>query len=99
MITSLLEMLELPNFGHMTPSTIPFEPHDKILLVTSWTELMTSNSIFQNTFILRRPKVANFAGIIKIVTMIVKTIFEDSKKVKKIRIYVPKCNLYLYFLI
>ena len=95
MITSLLEMLELPNFGHMTPSTIPFEPHDKILLVTSWTEIMTSNSIFQNTFILRRPKIANFAGIIKIVTMIVKT----KKKVKKIRIYVPKCNLYLYFLI
>ena len=29
-------MLELPNFGHVTTSTI------KILLVTSWTETMTS---------------------------------------------------------
>ena len=35
------------------------------------------------TFALRRPKVANFAGIIKIAT------FKNSKK----------CNLYLYFLI
>ena len=35
MITSLTEMLELPNFGNMTTSTIEFESHDKILLVTS----------------------------------------------------------------
>ena len=40
-------------------------------------------------------KVANFADIIKIVTMFVKTIFKDTKKVKRIRIYAPKCNLYL----
>ena len=31
MITSLIEMLELPNFGHMTTSTIYFESRDKIL--------------------------------------------------------------------
>ena len=35
MITSLIEMLELPNFGHMTASTIKFESRDNILLVTS----------------------------------------------------------------
>ena len=34
-------MLELPNFGHLTASTIYFEPCDKILLVTSQTEYMT----------------------------------------------------------
>ena len=30
MITSLVEMLELPNFGHMTTSTIKFASDDKI---------------------------------------------------------------------
>ena len=40
MITSLIEMLELPNFGHMTASKIQFESRDKTLLVTSWTKIM-----------------------------------------------------------
>ena len=31
--------------------------------------------------------------------MIIKTTFKDSKKIKIIRNYVLKCNLYLYFLI
>ena len=35
MITYLIEMLELPNFGHMTTSTMYFEACDKILLMTS----------------------------------------------------------------
>ena len=34
MITSLIEMLELPNFGHMTISKIQFESLDKVMLVT-----------------------------------------------------------------
>ena len=42
MITSLIEMLELRNFGHMATSTIQFESRYKILLVKSWTEAMTS---------------------------------------------------------
>ena len=42
MITSLIGMLELPNFGHMTISTIYFESRDKIMFVTSWIEIMTS---------------------------------------------------------
>ena len=33
-LTFCIEMLELPTFGHMTTSTIKFELHDKILLVT-----------------------------------------------------------------
>ena len=41
MITSLIEMLEFPNFGHMTTSTILSKSRDKILLVVSWTEIMT----------------------------------------------------------
>ena len=41
-ITCLIEMLELQNFGHMIKSTTKIESCDKILMVTSWTELMTS---------------------------------------------------------
>ena len=58
-------MLELPNFGHMTTSTVYFESRNKILLVTP--------------FILRKPKVAIFADIMKIATMFIKEIFKDSK--------------------
>ena len=42
-------------------------------------------TIFQNTLILRRPGVVIFADIIKIVIMFIKTITEDSRKVKRIR--------------
>ena len=35
MITFLTEMLELPNFGHITKSTMQFNARDEILLVTS----------------------------------------------------------------
>ena len=42
-------------------------------------------------------KVAIFADIIKIVTMFIKRIFKDSKKVTIN--YVSKCNLYLLFLV
>ena len=38
MITPLIEMVELPNFGHMTTSTIKAESRDKILLMMSRTE-------------------------------------------------------------
>ena len=49
-ITSPLEVLELPNVGHINTYKILFEPRDKILLVTSWTKIMTSWNLFQNTF-------------------------------------------------
>ena len=42
MITSLIKMLELHDFGYMTVSTIKFELSDKIFLVTLWTEIMIS---------------------------------------------------------
>ena len=42
MITSLTEMLELPNFDHMTTFTLQYESRDNILLVKSLTEIMTS---------------------------------------------------------
>ena len=95
MITSLIEMLELLNFRHMTTSAIQLKLHDKILLVTSWTEIMSS-SLLQITFILRRPGIAIFAEIIKTVTMFIKSICKDSKLVKKIRNYISKCNICIY---
>ena len=42
MITSLIEMLEFPHFGHMATSTIEFEPKGKILLMTSWKGIIRS---------------------------------------------------------
>ena len=42
MITSLIEMLELSNFGHMTTCTVQFSSHKKVLLVMSYTGNMTS---------------------------------------------------------
>ena len=56
-------------------------------------------TLFQKTFILRRPGVVVFADIIKIVTMFIKTIFKNSRKVKRIRNYLSNWNIYLYFLI
>ena len=56
-------------------------------------------TFISNIFILRRPRVAIFTDIIKIVTKFIKTIFTYSRKVKRIGNYVSKCTLYLYFLI
>ena len=48
--------------------------------------------------ILRRSRVEIFADIIKIVTMFIKKIIKDPRKVKRIINYVSKSNLCLYFL-
>ena len=45
---------------------------------------MTSEPLFQNTFILRRSRLANFADIIKITTMLIKATPKDSKKRKEL---------------
>ena len=55
------------------------ESRDKILLVALSTKIMASWPLFQNTVILRRPRVTNgvvdFADIIKIATTFIKTTF------------------------
>ena len=43
---------------------------------------MTSQPLFQNNFILRRPRAAIFTDLIKIVNIFIKKIFQDSKKVE-----------------
>ena len=55
-------------------------------------------TIISKNLMLRRPGVVIFADIIKIITMFIKTITKDSRKVKRIRNYVSKSNLYVYFL-
>ena len=45
---------------------------------------------------LRRPRVAIFANIIKIVIMFIKISLKRPKMFLKIRNYVSKCNRYLY---
>ena len=61
------------------------EPNDKISLVTSSTEIMTSQPFetFQNTFTLRGPRVAIFADIIKIMAMFIKKSLKTRKKIKE----------------
>ena len=41
MITYLIEMLDLPDFGHITTSAIQFESRDTMLLMASKIEIMT----------------------------------------------------------
>ena len=55
--------------------------------------------LWRHNLYFKRPRVAIFADIIKIITMFIKRIFKDSKNVKRIRNYVSRFNLYLYFLI
>ena len=57
------------------------------------------NSLFQDTFILRRAGATIFAGIIKILIIFFITTYKDSRKIKINRNYVSKYNLYLYFVI
>ena len=44
----------------------------------TFTKEYMDTSLFQNTFILRRPGVENFADIIKIATMLIRATFNDS---------------------
>ena len=55
--------------------------------------------IFLKNLYFKKAWGSHFAGFIKIVTMFIKTILKDSRKVRRIRNYVSKWNLYLYFLI
>ena len=56
-------------------------------------------TFLKKIFILRRPEVAIFADIIKILTTFIKTILKDSRKLRRIRSFVSEWNLYLDFLI
>ena len=76
MITSVIKMLKLPNFGHMIMYTIQFESHYKILLVTTRTEILITYPLFQNTSMLGRPRAGIFADINKILTMFINHVYD-----------------------
>ena len=48
---------------------------------------------FQDKFVLKKPGAANFADVIKIVAIIIKTAFKDPKKIERTRNYVLTCGL------
>ena len=79
MITSLIEMLELQNFGRMTTSTINLSNVIEFLGDAIFNNFDVI--FFSRLFLLKQPSK------------------KDSKKVKRFRNFVPKLNLYLYFLI
>ena len=54
-------------------------------------------TFFQNTVILKRPGVANFADIIKVAIILVKITLKNSIKVKRVTDYTLKYNFYLYY--
>ena len=47
---------------------------------------MTLQPLFQSTLISKRPRVANFADIIIIETMLIKATFKDSKNLKELEV-------------
>ena len=55
-------------------------------------------TFFTKKLYFKKAGVTIFADIIKIVTMFIKTILKDSRKVRRIRNYVSEWNLYLDFL-
>ena len=57
------------------------------------------NFVSKYFFCLRMPRVATFADMIKVAIMFIKTMFQNSIKIKSIRKYALKRNLYLHFLI
>ena len=91
-------MLGLQNLGHMTTFTNDLSLVIKFFWWRHVRQTMTSQLLYENVFILRRPTEANFADIMKIPTIIKKT-FKDLKKFKRIKNYLFNCNLYVYFLV
>ena len=76
MITPQVEMLEVPNFGHMTTSTIQFGSRDNICWLGHRQKLDIITFISKHLYF-KQTRVANFADIIKIVTIYVKITFKD----------------------
>ena len=47
MITFLIDVLQLPNFGHMITSVLKFESSDKFLFMTLYTKIDVITFIFK----------------------------------------------------
>ena len=81
MITSFIEMLELPDVGHITTSTMQFSRTIKFCWWRNGHKLWRRN-LYSKFLYFKKIYSSNFADII------IKTTFKDSKKVKRIRSYV-----------
>ena len=90
-MTSVIEMLELPNFGHMNTSTIQFESHDKIFQNAVDTNYDVVTFISKYIYF---KKAQSFVEIIKTI-ITVKAVFKDSKKVKKLEV-MHQSAIYIY---
>ena len=90
-MTSVIEMLELPNFGHMNTSTIQFESHDKIFQNAVDTNYDVVTFISKYIYF---KKAQSFVEIIKTI-ITVKAVFKDSKKVKKLEA-MHQSAIYIY---
>ena len=77
-----MEMLELPNFGQVTISTIKFESHDTILLVMPWSESMMVITFTSNCSYFKKVWSIHFPDIIITAITSVSAIFENTIKVK-----------------
>ena len=88
-MTSVIEMLELPNFGHM--NTIQFESHDKIFQNAVDTNYDVVTFISKYIYF---KKAQSFVEIIKTI-ITVKAVFKDSKKVKKLEV-MHQSAIYIY---
>ena len=84
MITSLIEMLELPNFCQITTSTIWFDSCGKIF--DDVMDKIYDVIAFISKYLLRRPRLTNFVDIIEIATMFSKTTFNVKKMLKELEI-------------
>ena len=62
--------------------------------MTSPTGIMTSQPLFQNTVILRRPGVAIFADIIKIITRFIR---KTQEKLKELEICIKMQSMSVFF--
>ena len=64
---------------------IKFESYDKVMLLATQKEIMTSYLFFQNKIILRNG-ISNFADIIKIVIKLIETTLKNSIIIKESQI-------------
>ena len=94
MITSLMEMPRVTkNWTH---------GHNCSIISVTFENLVgdaIKRCYFVIIFILKKPFLKKGPDIIEIVTMSLNQFLKTQKAVKRIRNYVPKCNLDLHFLI
>ena len=72
---------------YLKTSAIKFASPNNILLVASWTNIMASQPLFQNTYVLIKLVVVNFTDIMKIANILIRKAFIDPIEVKKKIIY------------